>query len=83
MLGLDQASPRAWAPFEAGVSSLIRQRGDEAEARTRMGDLVRAYGPPRPGLGHGLTHAFPDPEALADADDAEVRRYARAVLAGS
>jgi hypothetical protein len=47
-----------------------------------MGELVRAHGPVRTGLGHGLTHAFPDAEALTEADDAEVRGYACAVLAG-
>jgi AraC family transcriptional regulator of adaptative response / DNA-3-methyladenine glycosylase II len=83
MLGLDGTQPSAWAPFEAGVYDVIRRTSGEAEARARMGDLVRAHGQVRTGLGHGLTHAFPDAEALADAGDGEVRRYAGAVLAGS
>lgn len=44
-----------WGPFEGAVRRL---------APAEAGRLVLAYGVPVPGLGHGLTHAFPAPEAL-------------------
>ncbi len=80
MLGLDGTAPRAWAPFEAAVADLLRRDG--GDTRARMGELVRAHGPARPGLGHGLTHAFPDAETLAAAADKVIGGFAKAVAAG-
>jgi AraC family transcriptional regulator of adaptative response / DNA-3-methyladenine glycosylase II len=60
--------PGAWGPFEVGVYIAIRQYCDRAETRTHLGRLVRAYGTEIPGLGHGLSHAFPAAETLAAAE---------------
>ncbi|WP_163511792.1 helix-turn-helix domain-containing protein [Fodinicola acaciae] len=46
-----------WGPFEGAV----RRLAPDAAA-----GLVLAYGLPVPGLGFGLTHAFPAPEAVID-----------------
>ena len=37
-----------------------------SDARSGLGRLIRSYGTPIAGLGHGLTHAFPSAEALAN-----------------
>jgi AraC family transcriptional regulator, regulatory protein of adaptative response / DNA-3-methyladenine glycosylase II len=60
--------PGAWGPFEVGVYIAIRRYCDRAGTRTHLGRLVRAYGTEIPGLGHGLSHAFPSAETLAAAD---------------
>ncbi len=56
--------PGAWGPLEAAVQSVLAQGNSLAEARTRAGELVGAFGHPVPGLPHGLTHLFPSAEAL-------------------
>lgn len=64
-----------WAPFEVGVRLV---------AGAAIGELVRAYGTPVPGLTHGLSHAFPGASTLADAGDVPpvVRAFAQAVVDG-
>ncbi|MGK5553362.1 AlkA N-terminal domain-containing protein [Actinomadura kijaniata] len=82
--------PGAWGPFEVAVHAVLRQGLDAPEARRRLGALVAAHGTPVPGLAHGLTHAFPSAEVLAEAPaDAlgppgrTVSALARAVVSGT
>ena len=70
MVGADAGpgarAPGAWGPFEAAVQAIVAQECDDlAEARRQLGVMVRQFGPPVPGLTHGLTHLFPSAEALA------------------
>jgi len=70
MVGADAGpgarGPGAWGPFEAAVQAIVAQQSDDlAEARGQLGVMVRQFGPPVPGLTHGLTHLFPSAEALA------------------
>jgi AraC family transcriptional regulator of adaptative response / DNA-3-methyladenine glycosylase II len=61
--------PGAWDPFEAGVRALIGQHANRGEARLIAGQLVQRLGEPVAGLGPlGLTHLFPAPARLAEAD---------------
>lgn len=84
------AVPGAWAPFEVGVRAAIRGRHGRAETTDLLARLVKQHGADVPGLPHGLTHAFPSAETLAEADfDAfepcvadSLRAFARAVASG-
>lgn len=60
--------PGAWDPFEIAVRGVIGQQISVAGARTLVGRLVRACGRPLPGASGSLTHVFPSPEAIAQAD---------------
>jgi AraC family transcriptional regulator of adaptative response / DNA-3-methyladenine glycosylase II len=61
--------PGAWDGFETGIRSIIGQQATHAAANTIAGRLVQRLGNPVPGLGQlDLTHTFPSPEILADAD---------------
>jgi AraC family transcriptional regulator of adaptative response / DNA-3-methyladenine glycosylase II len=82
--------PGTFAPFETGVRAVVEQQVPVAAANKVMGRLVERLGAPVPGLQpFGLTHTFPPPEALADADlgslgltgrsQGAVRAFARAV----
>ncbi len=64
--------PGAWTGFEAAVAAIA---GPRVEA------IVREFGIPVAGLGHGLTHLFPSAEQLADSGPQNVRALARAVSA--
>jgi AraC family transcriptional regulator of adaptative response / DNA-3-methyladenine glycosylase II len=85
--------PGAWDGFELAVRAVLGQQVSVKGATTLAGRLVRSFGKPREGLGEGLTHLFPRPEALAEADLARIglpaaraetlRALARAVAAGS
>jgi AraC family transcriptional regulator, regulatory protein of adaptative response / DNA-3-methyladenine glycosylase II len=73
MVGADSSPgvrvPGAWGPFEAAVQEVIAQGcGDPGEARQHLGMIVRQFGLPVPGLGHGLTHLFPSAELVAAGD---------------
>jgi AraC family transcriptional regulator of adaptative response / DNA-3-methyladenine glycosylase II len=82
--------PGTWDPYETGVRAIIGQQVTVAGANTIAGRLVERLGTPVSGLGAlGLTHAFPSPDMLAEADltglgltrtraDA-IRSFARAV----
>jgi AraC family transcriptional regulator of adaptative response / DNA-3-methyladenine glycosylase II len=82
-------TPGTWDPFEAGVRAIIGQQVTVSAANTITGRLVERLGTPVPGLGEGLTHAFPAAATLAVADLAglglprarrdTVRAFARAV----
>jgi AraC family transcriptional regulator of adaptative response / DNA-3-methyladenine glycosylase II len=85
--------PGVWDPFEIGVRAIIGQGITVAGATSITGRLVRDHGTPVPGLeAMGLTHLFPVPSALADADltgvgltrsrQEAIRGFSKAVLAG-
>src|SRR5262249_38840262 len=61
--------PGAWDGFELAVLAVLGQRASGAGATTLAGRLVEAFGAPLPGYENlALTHLFPQPEALAEAD---------------
>jgi AraC family transcriptional regulator of adaptative response / DNA-3-methyladenine glycosylase II len=65
----DARAPGAWGPFEAAMQAIVAQECDvQGETRRRLGELVRQFGPPVPGLTHGLTHLFPSADVLASAN---------------
>lgn len=59
--------PGAWDGFELAVRAVLGQQISVRTATTLAGRLARAFGKPVEGL-DGLTHLFPSPETLADAD---------------
>ena len=61
--------PGAWDAFESGVRAIVGQQVTVAGANTLAGRLVERFGTRTPGLEPlGLTHVFPSPETLAEAD---------------
>ncbi|MET0809395.1 MAG: AlkA N-terminal domain-containing protein, partial [Pseudoxanthomonas sp.] len=85
--------PSGWDGFEIAMRAIIGQQVSVAAARTLATRLAQAFGAALPiGFAEGMSHLFPTPEALADADlgrigltrtRAEtVRTVARAVLDG-
>jgi AraC family transcriptional regulator of adaptative response / DNA-3-methyladenine glycosylase II len=61
--------PGTWDPFETGVRAIIGQQVTVAGANTIVGRLVERLGTAVPGLRQlGLTHTFPSPGMLAEAD---------------
>lgn len=86
--------PGTWDPFETGVRAILGQQVSVTGASTLMARLVARHAVRVPGLGpFGLTHLFPSPAALAEADlsglglttarEAAVRSFAGAVAAGT
>jgi AraC family transcriptional regulator, regulatory protein of adaptative response / DNA-3-methyladenine glycosylase II len=77
--------PGAWDPFEVGVCAIVAQQAGLGEARKVAGRLVERHGSLAPGLSElGLTHTFPSPAALANADLQGIgldRRQATAIQA--
>jgi AraC family transcriptional regulator of adaptative response / DNA-3-methyladenine glycosylase II len=83
--------PGAWEPFEVAVRAIVGQQVTVRGATTLMGRLVERWGEPIEAAAP-LTHLFPTPEALADADiervgmpgarAAAVRTLAREVASG-
>ena len=79
--------PGTTDPFELAVRAILGQQVSVAGARTLAGRLVEARGKPLTTPSGGITHLFPTPDALADADLAEVgmpearRRALRALAA--
>jgi AraC family transcriptional regulator of adaptative response / DNA-3-methyladenine glycosylase II len=75
--------PGAVDPFEIGVRAILGQQITVKGASTLTGRIVAAFGDPVPGLEPlGLTHLFPSPATLADADLGDIgltRARARAV----
>src|SRR5205823_2637205 len=53
---------------ELAIRAVVGQQVSVAGARTVAGRLVRGFGEPLPAPVDGLTHRFPTPAALADAD---------------
>jgi AraC family transcriptional regulator, regulatory protein of adaptative response / DNA-3-methyladenine glycosylase II len=72
--------PGAWGPFETAVQAVVRDQVP-ADAYDVLRKLVEVYGLAVPGLSHGLTHAFPGPEALTG--DELVGPLAQEVAAGN
>jgi AraC family transcriptional regulator, regulatory protein of adaptative response / DNA-3-methyladenine glycosylase II len=79
-----------WHPFETGVRVIVGQQVTIAAASTIVGRLVERFGTPVPGLRElGLSHTFPSPTTLVEADLAglglpsarqrAIRSFARAV----
>ena len=74
-------------PFELAVRAVLGQQVSVAGARTLAGRLVAARGKPLTAPAGNVTHLFPSPDALADADLSEVgmpesrRRALRALSA--
>lgn len=61
--------PGAWDPFEMSIRAILGQQVSVKGASTLMGRVVRKFGAPVDSTGvDGLTHAFPTPETLAEAD---------------
>ena len=84
--------PGSWSGFELAVRTLVGRQSGAHDAASAAGRMTRLFG--RPFLaGNGLTHFFPEPAPLAEADlsraglsDAcaeTIRTLARAVLADS
>lgn len=83
--------PGAWDAFEIAVRAILGQQVSVRAASTLAGRLVARFGR-AVGTEAGLTHLFPEPAALADADVAQVglpraraeaiRGLARAVARG-
>ncbi|TCC53869.1 DNA-3-methyladenine glycosylase 2 family protein [Kribbella capetownensis] len=76
----DVRMPGAWGPFEVAVQAVVRDQLPPEDAYDVLRKLVEVYGVPVAGLGHGLTHAFPGPEALTEAE--LVGPLAQAVASG-
>jgi AraC family transcriptional regulator of adaptative response / DNA-3-methyladenine glycosylase II len=60
--------PRTVDGAEFAVRAVLGQQVSTAAARTHAARLVTAHGEPVEDPGGGLTHLFPDPEALATLD---------------
>jgi len=87
--------PGTWDPFEVAVRAVLGQQISVASARTLAGRLVALCGRPLPKAAArpGLTHAFPTPADVAEADLSRVglpraraaglKGFARAVADGS
>jgi AraC family transcriptional regulator of adaptative response / DNA-3-methyladenine glycosylase II len=61
--------PGAWDGFEIAVRAVLGQQASVESAKTLAERLVKAFGAPLPGYENlALTHLFPQPEALAEAD---------------
>ena len=85
--------PGAWDPFECAVRAVLGQQVSVAAARTFGARLVARAGERIDGAAEGLTHLFPSPAALAQAEldglgitrarAAALRALARAVCGGS
>jgi AraC family transcriptional regulator of adaptative response / DNA-3-methyladenine glycosylase II len=83
--------PGCWDGFELAVRAILGQQVTVKGATTLAGRLVRSFGRPL-AAPNGLTHTFPAPEILADADVASIglpskraetlRRLAQAVHDG-
>jgi AraC family transcriptional regulator of adaptative response / DNA-3-methyladenine glycosylase II len=59
-------APGAWGPFEAAVQVVVTQEcGDPGQARAQLGRIAERFGPPVPGLPHGLARLFPSAEVLS------------------
>lgn len=83
----------AWSAFELGIRAILGQQITVAAARTLASRLCQRFGSPLvAGAPDALSHVFPTPEILADADVAAIgmprrraetiNRFARAVADG-
>ncbi len=60
--------PGTWDPYETGVRAIVGQQVSVAGATTVTARIVARAGTPLDRPGRGLTHTFPAPEVLAEAD---------------
>jgi AraC family transcriptional regulator of adaptative response / DNA-3-methyladenine glycosylase II len=60
--------PGVWDGFEVAVRAALGQRLTVVDSSSLAGKLVRTFGRPIETSVEGLTHVFPRPEDLADAD---------------
>ncbi len=61
--------PGTWDGYETGVRAIVGQQISVAAASTVTGRIVARHGTPIPPVQElGLTHLFPPPETLAEAD---------------
>ena len=60
--------PGAWDPFEIVVRAVLGQQVSVAAARTFATRIVEAHGTALASPVAGITHLFPGPELMADAD---------------
>jgi AraC family transcriptional regulator of adaptative response / DNA-3-methyladenine glycosylase II len=60
--------PGCWDPFELGVRAILGQQVSVAGATTLAGRIARKFGTPLKKADGALTHLFPVPEELAEAD---------------
>jgi len=60
--------PGVWDPFELAVHAILGQQLTAVDSITAVGRLVHAFGKPFQTSVQGLTHLFPKPEDLVDAD---------------
>src|SRR5690606_25735044 len=86
--------PSGWDGFEIALRAVIGQQVSVAAARTLTKRLAERFGTPLPDAfaARGLTHSFPEPERLLDADMAgiglpaarttTIRTIAQAVVEG-
>jgi DNA-3-methyladenine glycosylase II len=70
--------PGAWDPFETGCRAILGQQVSVAAAIGLAGKLVAAFGTPLAEPVGGLTHIFPAPENLVEADVALALNMPRA-----
>jgi AraC family transcriptional regulator of adaptative response / DNA-3-methyladenine glycosylase II len=85
--------PGAWDGFELAVLAILGQKLDEGEQSSIIGNLVGAFGRALDVRAPGLTHLFPQPGILAEADLESIgvsapqanaiRALSKAVLAGT
>ena len=89
----DLRVPGAWQPFELAVRAILGQQISVRGAATLAARIVQSFGAPVAEPAHGVTHAFPTPQRLADANlgrigltrarAASLNALARAVADGS
>jgi AraC family transcriptional regulator of adaptative response / DNA-3-methyladenine glycosylase II len=69
--------PGIWDGFEAAVRAILGERLADDVPKAALARLARAFGRPVKTSIAGLTHAFPCPEDLAEADLAEAQIHGR------
>jgi AraC family transcriptional regulator of adaptative response / DNA-3-methyladenine glycosylase II len=85
--------PGAWDGFELAVLAMLGQKLDADEPSPAIGELIRTFGRPLDVPAPGLTHLFPQPGDLTEADLESVgisgqranavRALSKSVLAGA
>ena len=60
--------PGVWDGFEVAIRAALGERLTVVDSKATVGELVRNFGRPVETSVDGLTHLFPRPEDLADAD---------------
>jgi len=73
--------PGSWDPFEIAVRAVLGQQVTISAATTLVGRVVRALGEPLPSPEGDVTHLFPEPSDVADADLAGIGIPARRAAA--